>query len=361
MSPRGNEGIRPWVMRIGVALVVGIAVWWWAHAARPADKVPPAVVVNLTPEPDIPSAAPPDAASASPSSTEVAIEPAGELTEERLGALLAETARALRAGGENRLYSQRMVALAQLGEAIVPQLKSILQGTPGPAERQMAVQLLAQIGNAESMDFLLSYLQGLTDAKVLDALSRQLQCTESTQAGLPLVDALLRNPPDVLSEQIIGALGRIGDLSAAEKLIKLERNPELTGGQRDLVLRALAAQESARVVPVLANRLNAPASAELCTALADALARIDNYAATQALLQGIEAEQADSTSDHPCWLALQRLQSEESAAGLLNAMQWTNAPYATTVAGGLIAQIPAELIQAAKGMLKQTEPSEPMP
>jgi len=283
------------------------------------------------------------------------------LTEERLGALLAETARALRAGGENLLYSQRMVALAQLGETLLPQLKSILQSTPEPAERQMAVQLLAQIGNAEGMDILLNYLQDLTDAAALDALSRQLQCTESTQAGLPLVDALLRNPPDVLSEQIIGALGRIGDLSAAEKLIKLEREPDLTGEQRDLVLRALAAQESARVVPVLASRLNAPASADLRTALADALARIDNYAATQALLQVTEAEQADSTHDHPCWLALQRVQSEESAACLLSALQWTNAPHAAIVARELIVQMPAAVIQAANGMLQQTEPGEPMP
>ena len=361
MSPRGNEGIRPWVMGIGVALVVGIAVWWRAHPALPAAEVPPAIVANLTPEPDIPSVTPPAAAFASSSSADVAVESAGELTEERLKGLLAERPRARRASGENLLYSQRMAALAQLGETIVPQLKSILQGSPEPAERQMAVQLLAHIGNAESMDFLLSYLEDLTDAKVAGALSRQLQCTESTQAGLPLVDALLRNPPDVLSEQIIGALGRIGDLSAAEKLIKLERDPDLTGGQRDLVLRALAAQESARVVPVLASRLNAPANADLRTSLADALAKIDNHAATQALLQVTEAEQADSTHDHPCWLALQRVQSEESAACLLSALQWTSAPHAATIARELIVQMPAAVIQAANGMLLQTEPGEPMP
>jgi HEAT repeat protein len=330
--------------------LVGIAVWWWfGHNKQSGRTTDSGILPTVAPAPLEWHEAVSQVAPTSGSF----VGADGELTEERLKDLLAGTVRLLRGGGESVIYSQRMASLAQLGEALVPQLKRLLQGSPDPAERQMAVRLLAHIGTGESMDFLLSYLEALPDSKALDSLSRELQCTESSLAGLPLVDSLLRTPPDALSEQIIAALGRIGDLPAAERLINLAQDPGTAPAQRDLLLRALAAQEDARVVPALASGLKPPSSAAVQGSLADALAKIDNFASTDALLQAIEAEHVGLTQAHPCFLALERVQSEESASCLLSVLHSESTPYAAAAAAEVVAQLPREVVEAATLLLKQ--------
>ena len=76
--------------------------------------------------------------------------------------------------------------------------------------------------------------------------------------------------------------------------------------------------------------------------------------ATDVVLGAIEAEQISAAPDHPYLKALQRLQNEESAACLLNAV---NSPYATFAASAaryVLAQLNPELIHEAGLYLQKT-------
>lgn len=209
---------------------------------------------------------------------------------------------------------ERLKRAKELSQESVEELSSRFQDSP-LKQRSILADALAIKGTGKAILELLTQILSEPDLQKRRALAEALKNLTHRDGLETLMSANAATQDPTVLRQVIEAAGRLATPESVEFLVSLYRGDAVFPGQLRTVAKTLSqvsSPEAARMLGTIATTATEPG---LIEAVAHGLAKIDNPASLQRLVDTIEhVGTGDTSLRQSLLLLLNRLHSPESAA-----------------------------------------------
>ena len=182
--------------------------------------------------------------------------------------------------------------VAALGDAVVPELKSLVQAGQNANVREAAARALAEIGTHQSIATLLEAVLSEQDGEQRRVLVSSLHALNNPAPAAELADALLQSQDPIVFPTVRDTLARVADAAATRTIADVFHNGANEGWQQSNLMEALLRVNSEDAVSALREIVIQDTDFSLRSQAAIALGRIGNQEAIQSLLDALGQTQS---------------------------------------------------------------------
>ncbi|MEI6421177.1 MAG: HEAT repeat domain-containing protein [Lentisphaerota bacterium] len=205
--------------------------------------------------------------------------------------------------------------LCDLGDSVIPAIKKLLTSDAKAAVKSFGARVLAQLGSAESVETLVSFIDSESDPACRDLYIRSIQAVDKPEASPALIKALESSKDIYFSSEVKQAIARTGTEETVKMLVEACHKQNEMNTQISNLLGALSIIRQPETVPALSDIAVNDMNPQIRKSALQALSGMGYPNATQAIVDiyksGLNADRKPLILD-----AIARINNKESLPSL---------------------------------------------